>query len=99
MASLYGVATLRASIGARARMAASLPYWPAMMRRATAAKYCELSPAEFEREISDGRLPMPVRLGNSEHWSRAQLDVALEILASGGQDWFSGSPLYEGKAA
>jgi predicted DNA-binding transcriptional regulator AlpA len=77
----------------------SLPHWPGMMRRQLAAKYCDLSIAEFEREIADGRLPMPVRLGNNEHWSKAKLDEALELLASGGQDWFSGSPLYEGKAA
>jgi predicted DNA-binding transcriptional regulator AlpA len=72
-----------------------LPNWPAMMRRPLAARYCDLSVAEFEREVADGRLPMPVRLGNNEHWSRARLDEALERLASGEPDWFSGSPLYD----
>jgi len=57
-----------------------LPFWPAMMKRATAARYCELSVAEFEREVSACVLPMPVRLGNNEHWSRVRLDQALERL-------------------
>lgn len=65
----------------------TLPHWPCMMKRAKAAAYCDLSAAEFEREINDGRLPMPVKLGNSEHWSKLQLDKALEKIASGSNDW------------
>jgi hypothetical protein len=49
---------------------------------------------EFEREIADGRLPMPVKLGNHEHWSRAKLDAALDTLAGTGEQWFKGSPLF-----
>lgn len=30
------------------------PYWPAMMLRKTAAAYCELSEAAFEREVASG---------------------------------------------
>jgi predicted DNA-binding transcriptional regulator AlpA len=55
-----------------------------MMRRTLAARYCDLSVAEFEREIAEGRLPMPVKLGNSEHWNKAQLDSALEKISGGG---------------
>jgi hypothetical protein len=65
----------------------TLPHWPAAMKRSLAARYCDLSVAEFEREIADGRLPMPVKLGNSEHWSKLQLDKALEKIASGSNDW------------
>jgi predicted DNA-binding transcriptional regulator AlpA len=60
-----------------------------MMRRQLAARYCDLSVAEFEREVADGRLPMPVRLGNSEHWSKAALDAALERIAGASNDWRS----------
>lgn len=67
--------------------AVTLPHWPGMMRRQLAARYCDLSVAEFEREIADGRLPMPVRLGNHEHWSKKRLDEALELLDGGQQDW------------
>lgn len=63
------------------------PYWPAMMRRSLAAAYCDLSVAEFEREVADGRLPGPIMLGSREHWSRTRLDQALDRLHGGGDDW------------
>jgi len=56
-------------------------YPPAAMRRATAARYCDLSDAEFLREVASGRLPAPIQLGRSERWCRAQLDKALLIMA------------------
>lgn len=59
------------------------------MKRATAARYCDLSPAEFEREVNEGRLPLPIKLGNSEHWNRRKLDEALEALHGGQGDWRS----------
>lgn len=65
------------------------PSWPGMMKRATAAAYCELSVAEFEREVNEGRLPLPVMLGRSEHWSRRRLDEALDRLSGGADDWRS----------
>ena len=68
-------------------MSAAVPYWPAMMKRPTAARYCDLSVAEFEREVNEGRLPLPIMLGNSEHWSRRKLDEALELLYGGAEDW------------
>lgn len=77
----------------------ALPHWPAMMRRPLAARYCDLSVAEFEREIAAGRLPMPVKLGNHEHWNKRQLDEWLERLATGGVEWFKGSPLFKDEAA
>jgi hypothetical protein len=51
-----------------------------MMRRATAAAYCELSVAGFEREIVAARLPTPIVLDGREHWCRAALDKALDII-------------------
>lgn len=67
---------------------AALPHWPGTMRRSLAARYCDLSVAEFEREVAEGRLPMPVKLGNSEHWSKVQIDQAIERLAGGADnDW------------
>lgn len=79
---------------------ATLPSWPCMMRQSLAAKYCDLTVAEFEREVSTGRLPAPVTLGNGERWSRAQLDKALAILTGDSKpDWRKGSPLYKDEAA
>lgn len=59
--------------------------WPRMMKRATAAAYCDLSERAFEREINAGRLPGPVTLGGREHWCKNALDRALDQL-TGAQD-------------
>jgi predicted DNA-binding transcriptional regulator AlpA len=69
--------------------------WPRMMKCLTAALYCDLSVAEFEREVAAGRLPMPVKLGNSEHWSQTAIDEMLNRLTGDSKsDWRKGSPLY-----
>lgn len=68
-------------------MSAPVPYWPMMLKRNQAAAYLSLSPAEFEREVNEGRLPVPVMLGNSEHWSRRKLDEAIEEMHGGVEDW------------
>lgn len=59
----------------------NLPHWPGAMKRGTAARYCELSEAEFVREVAAGRLPAAFIVGRHEHWSKAQLDKALLIMA------------------
>lgn len=55
--------------------------WPATMKRQTAADYCDLSVAAFEREVFAGRLPPGIMLGGREHWNRAAIDAALARLA------------------
>jgi len=55
--------------------------WPAMMRRKTAAEYCDMTEPAFEREIVGGRLPAGVRFGGQEHWHRNALDAALARIA------------------
>lgn len=72
------------------------PYWPALMRRPLAAKYCDMTPSEFEGEVAAQRLPLPVdRIGKGERWSRAALDAAIDRLAGGGAtDWRAGCKLY-----
>lgn len=56
------------------------PDWPRMMRRSTAAMYCDMAVAEFERGVADGTLPPPVKVVDQERWSRAKLDEHLERL-------------------
>ncbi len=73
--------------------------WPRMMKRATASAYCDLSAAEFEREVFAGRLPQPVKLGNSEHWSRIAIDEMLSRLSGESlPNWREQSPLYNSAA-
>lgn len=55
--------------------------WPHMMKRATAAAYCDLSVNAFVGEVAAGRLPSPVNLGGREHWFRPSLDKALARMA------------------
>lgn len=54
--------------------------WPALMRRKTAAEYCDMSEAAFEREIAAGRLPIGKMIGGKEHWSRQSLDASIARL-------------------
>lgn len=55
--------------------------WPAMMKRKTAADYCDMSVPSFEREIIAGRLPSGVMFGGLEHWHKEALDRALAVIA------------------
>lgn len=68
------------------------PDWPRMMKRGTAARYCDLSPVEFAREVACGRLPSAIKLGNSEHWDRLLLDEELNRLSGVTKDWRSEQP-------
>jgi hypothetical protein len=52
-----------------------------MMKRATAAAYCDLSESAFTGEVAAGRLPSPVNLGGRDHWFRPSLDNALAAIA------------------
>lgn len=71
------------------------PYPPRMMTRGRAAHYCDLSEAEFEREVAAGRLPLPVKLGKKEHWSRVALEEAIErMTGEAAGDWRKEQPLY-----
>lgn len=77
-------------MGARA-----IPQWPRMMRRSTAALYCDLTSAGFEREVAAGRLPLPVGLDGEDHWSREQIDESLDRLTGAkSADWRANSPVY-----
>ncbi len=69
-----------------------------MMLQRTAAEYCELTIAAFEREVAAGRICAPVLFGGKAHWHRASLDNDLARLAGLATDWRKDSRLY-GEAA
>lgn len=56
------------------------PHWPAMMRKATAAAYLDISEVSFVKEISAGRMPSGVILGGREHWRKDAIDAAINNL-------------------
>lgn len=58
--------------------------WPGMLKRKTAAEYLDMSEAAFEREVSAGRIPQPVTLGNRPHWRKDAIDAALARLTGDG---------------
>lgn len=59
----------------------SIPAWPGMMKRKTAAAYCDMSIPSFEKEIAAGRLPSGVVFGGCLHWHKEALDKALARIA------------------
>jgi hypothetical protein len=65
-----------------------------MMLRKTAAKYCDLSEAAFEREVNAGRIVAPVMFGGRPHWHKAALDQDLKRIAGLMADWRTESKLY-----
>ena len=58
--------------------------WPRMMKRKTAAEYCDLSDSAFEGEVLKGRLPAAMKLGNRDHWDKVALDNAITRMTGGG---------------
>lgn len=69
--------------------------WPRMMLRATAAAYCDMPIAEFERGVAAGTLPLPFKVVDRQRWSRVALDEAFERLAGErADDWRAKSKLY-----
>ncbi len=72
------------------------------MKRATAAAYCDMSIASFDREVAIGRLPSPILLGGLQHWTRTAIDQQLNKLEDGSADcgdldWRSKVPMYAAK--
>jgi hypothetical protein len=76
----FGAQPLRVFVPAwhRYRMTAR---WPRLMKRKTAAEYCDLSEPAFEREVLAGRLPCAIKLGERDHWDKLALDKAISVLA------------------
>ncbi|SLK04037.1 hypothetical protein [Novosphingobium mathurense] len=60
--------------------------WPALMKRKTAAEYCDLSEQAFLREVASGRLPPAVLFGGRDHWHKEALDRALALLCGERED-------------
>ncbi len=78
-------------------MASTAPDWPALMRRQTAAAYCDMKAPELEGEVNAGRLPMPLpkEFCREQRWSRRALDEALERLSgNNAPNWRERSNLY-----
>jgi hypothetical protein len=55
--------------------------WPRFMKRKTAAEYCDMTEAAFEKEVMAGRLPCAVVAGGRDHWDRQAIDAAISRIA------------------
>lgn len=73
-------------------MGSAAPDWPRLMRRSTAARYCDMAPAKFLQEVAIGRLPLPVRIGGEDHWDRAAIDEDINRLSGRAYDWEKDQP-------
>jgi hypothetical protein len=73
--------------------------WPRMMKRKTAAQYCDLSEGAFVREVMAGRLPGAVTFGGREHWDRHAIDSALDAIAGNTAATYEQDFWNRGKAA
>lgn len=60
-----------------------MTYPPLTMRRKTAAAYLDMSEDSFIKEVSAGRLPMPFKIGGTDHWRRDAIDAAIAHLTGG----------------
>jgi len=56
------------------------PHWPAMMKKATASAYVDMSEAAFLREVALGNMPASVVVGGREHWAKSAIDAAIARL-------------------
>jgi len=73
--------------------------WPQTMRKATAARYLDMSEAAFVREVAAGRMPASFMIGGREHWRRDAIDKALDLLTGEGVDQAEREFWNRGKAA
>jgi predicted DNA-binding transcriptional regulator AlpA len=51
---------------------------PRLLNLEIAAAYVGLSAAAFQRAVSEGRYPQPLRDGTRRHWDRRALDAAID---------------------
>ena len=64
---------------------------PRGMTREAAAAYCSLSPATWDRWVSDGRMPPP--LPGTHRWDRKAIDRAWDLISGFGTEEMSASDL------
>ena len=69
--------------------------WPGLMKRATASRFCDMTPTKFERAVFSGDLPMPLKINGEERWYRHELESRpVEAPNAGSSGWRARSPLY-----
>lgn len=59
--------------------------WPRLLKLKSAAEYCDMTTAAFEKEVLSGRLPNGRVIGGREHWDKVALDRAIDALMGIGE--------------
>lgn len=62
----------------------NIKYPPILMKRKTAAAYCDMAEAAFMRSVTIGDLPQPISIGNKDYWHRSAIEGAVTLLENGG---------------
>lgn len=52
---------------------------PALLKRVDAARYCGRSTATWDRLVSAGRTPAPIKMGGAVLFKRTHLDLWIEL--------------------
>lgn len=55
----------------------SMPAWPGLMRRTTAALYLDMSESMFSKLVAAGRFPGSVLFGSQRRWRKVDLDAVI----------------------
>ena len=61
----------------------TLATWPRGLSRVQAAAYVGIVPSFFDKQVADGMLPKPARMGKRKLWDRLKLDSALDRIFDG----------------
>ncbi|MGL4640557.1 MAG: hypothetical protein ACRCVX_12620 [Shewanella sp.] len=51
---------------------------PGLMSLQTAARYCDMTPAEFQKAVAVGDMPQPVLVNGAERWRLAEIEGQYE---------------------
>ena len=57
-------------------------FWPRLMPRGPASKYCGTGTSKFDEMVKDGRMPKPKQIDSLRVWDRHELDAAIDELPS-----------------
>ena len=68
---------------------ARLPGWPRLLRATLAARYVDMTGAQFDKAVAAGELPDPLQTPAGERWDRGELDTAIDRMAGNApaNDW------------
>ena len=56
-------------------------FWPRLLPRVPAAKYCGTGTSKFDEMVRDGRMPKPMKIDSLSLWDRHRIDAAIDEMS------------------